>query len=482
MKTTLKIVLFIFISIGFCSYGEERIKMNIDESGIYTIPCEVNGLKLRFIFDTGASDVHLSLLEAAFMIKNGYITREDIIGTDTYSMADGSIEENAIVNLKEIKIGHISLKNVQACISSKINAPILLGQSAIRKMGKYTIDNDFLILHDSSVGTSQKTTNVNTGNKSSYTDYIPQKWGEFKWDNGDKYKGQWKNGNLHGQGTYYYHNGDKYVGNWIDNKREGYGVIYFADGHQYVGSWKDNMPNGNGIFTWNSGVKFIGTWQNGNPYGKGTFVYLDGTKKEDYWSDNNSQIIYSSQDLTNSYDCNVKKTTTIEAKTSTEQIFYLAQSTKIINLYDGPSTKNKILAQIPKGSTLFVIIESNDDFVRVVYLDKDIWGYVNRKYLTGFEAVNIDHTGELNVIGQSEYLDKAEIEIENRTNRNVSICVGNNNYKFSAHEKRTIILLAGTYNIIASSTGIIPYVGSYTVDGGRKYSWFFFIRSIKYGR
>lgn len=174
MKTSLKIVLFIFISISFYSYGEERIKMNIDESGIYTIPCEVNGLKLRFVFDTGASDVHLSLLEAAFMIKNGYITREDIIGAEKYSMADGSIEENAIVNLKEIKIGHISLKNVQACISSNINAPILLGQSAIRKMGKYTIDNDFLILHDSNVGVSQKVTNVNSGNNSYYTDNVPQ--------------------------------------------------------------------------------------------------------------------------------------------------------------------------------------------------------------------------------------------------------------------------------------------------------------------
>ena len=85
-------------------FSQQRIKMQLEESGIYTIPCEVNGLKLRFVFDTGASDVHLSLLDAAFMLKNGYISKDDIIGKTSYSMADGSISENAVVILKEIKI------------------------------------------------------------------------------------------------------------------------------------------------------------------------------------------------------------------------------------------------------------------------------------------------------------------------------------------------------------------------------------------
>ena len=75
-------------------FAQQRIPMQLEPSGIYTIPCEVNGLKLRFIFDTGASDVHLSLLDAAFMIKNGYIKKEDFIGKDSYFMADGSISEN----------------------------------------------------------------------------------------------------------------------------------------------------------------------------------------------------------------------------------------------------------------------------------------------------------------------------------------------------------------------------------------------------
>ena len=147
----LKRILFIWglaiIQLGI--FAQQRIPMHLENSGIYTIPCEVNGLKLRFVFDTGASDVHLSLLDAAFMLKNGYISKDDFIGKTSYSMADGSISENAVVNIKEIKIGNLCINDVRASVSSKLNASLLLGQSAIQKIGKYTIDDDYLILHKS---------------------------------------------------------------------------------------------------------------------------------------------------------------------------------------------------------------------------------------------------------------------------------------------------------------------------------------------
>lgn len=118
-----------------CAFAEDRIPMTLEKSGIYTIPCEVNGLKLKFVFDTGAADVHLSLVEAAFMLKNGYLEPDDFIGSGTYVMADGNISENTQVNLRNIKIGTHTLTNVTACISSNVSASLLLGQSALSKLG-----------------------------------------------------------------------------------------------------------------------------------------------------------------------------------------------------------------------------------------------------------------------------------------------------------------------------------------------------------
>ena len=39
--------------------------------------------------------------------------------------------------------------------------------------------------------------------------------GSIMFENGDKYIGDFKNGELNGSGTYYYRNGDIYKGEWL---------------------------------------------------------------------------------------------------------------------------------------------------------------------------------------------------------------------------------------------------------------------------
>lgn len=68
------------------SFSQTVIKMKRD-GGISIFPCKVNGLKLYFIFDTGASDVSLSMTEVSFMLKNGYLSGSDIIGSKKFSGA-----------------------------------------------------------------------------------------------------------------------------------------------------------------------------------------------------------------------------------------------------------------------------------------------------------------------------------------------------------------------------------------------------------
>ena len=39
------------------------------ESGVCKVKCDINGLPLHFVFDTGVSDVTISMVEATFIIK-----------------------------------------------------------------------------------------------------------------------------------------------------------------------------------------------------------------------------------------------------------------------------------------------------------------------------------------------------------------------------------------------------------------------------
>ncbi|MFZ4105338.1 aspartyl protease family protein [Flavobacterium sp.] len=77
----------IFIMLTLIMKGQTRITM-LKDGGVYSVPCKVNGLPLKFIFDTGASDVSISLTEASFMLKNGYLNKEDIGENVYYSIAN----------------------------------------------------------------------------------------------------------------------------------------------------------------------------------------------------------------------------------------------------------------------------------------------------------------------------------------------------------------------------------------------------------
>ena len=112
------------------------------QNGINVIPVEIDGVKMNFIFDTGASTISISGTEASFLYKQGLLTDNDIRGKEKYLDANGNISEGTTINLKTVKIGERILTNVDANVVHNLNAPLLFGQSALSKFGKISIDNN----------------------------------------------------------------------------------------------------------------------------------------------------------------------------------------------------------------------------------------------------------------------------------------------------------------------------------------------------
>lgn len=118
-----------------------EIAVKRNQGGTFEIPCDINGLALQMVFDTGASDVTISSVEADFMFKNGYLSEKDIKGKTYYQIANGQISEGTTITLREVKIGDAVLHNVDASVVKSQRAPLLLGQSAMERFGAITIDN-----------------------------------------------------------------------------------------------------------------------------------------------------------------------------------------------------------------------------------------------------------------------------------------------------------------------------------------------------
>ena len=149
------VLFFCIVLLSVKSIAQKIIQME-NVNGVYRITCSVNGAKMKMIFDTGASKVSLSETMANFLYDNGYISKEDVLGSSKSQIADGSIHNNVVINLKDLEISGLHIKNVQAVVISGQNAPLLLGQTAIQKLGRISLNGNKLIINDYEGAYSQK--------------------------------------------------------------------------------------------------------------------------------------------------------------------------------------------------------------------------------------------------------------------------------------------------------------------------------------
>ena len=76
------------------------------------------------------------------MLKNDYLSTKDFRGSRKYLTADGNIAEGSVICIREVQVGDVTLKNIEASVVKNQKAPLLLGQSVLERFGSFTLDND----------------------------------------------------------------------------------------------------------------------------------------------------------------------------------------------------------------------------------------------------------------------------------------------------------------------------------------------------
>lgn len=109
----------------------------------------------------------------------------------------------------------------------------------------------------------------------------PPCFGEHFFDDGDRYVGEFNNGEFNGTGTYIFSsNGkntdEKYSGEFVDGNFNGQGEYVFSSGNKYIGEFKNNLPEGQGKYIFSSGDKYVGRFESGVPKGNGVYTYSSG--------------------------------------------------------------------------------------------------------------------------------------------------------------------------------------------------------------
>ena len=114
-----------------------------EQGGVKFIDVTVNGqFTVKMVLDSGCSGTLISIAEAKYLYDKGCFTQEDILGMTKSQIADGTIVENMVINLRELIIGgQIACSNVTATVSANAQAPLLLGNEVLDRAPSYFVDN-----------------------------------------------------------------------------------------------------------------------------------------------------------------------------------------------------------------------------------------------------------------------------------------------------------------------------------------------------
>lgn len=120
------------------------------ERGALVVPVLVDdAILLKFIVDSGASDVTIPEDVARTLMRAGKLTGGDYVGNGVAILADGSRIPSRMFIIRSMKVGGREVRNVTASISGERGA-LLLGQSFLRHFKSWSIDNRrrVLVLQD----------------------------------------------------------------------------------------------------------------------------------------------------------------------------------------------------------------------------------------------------------------------------------------------------------------------------------------------
>lgn len=101
--------------------------------------------------------------------------------------------------------------------------------------------------------------------------------GQYRWPNGQRYAGAFKDGQPDGLGRLILPDGSRYRGDFSAGQYAGQGRLDHPDGRFYQGFWRDGQRAGEGTGTVTSGV-YRGSWRNDQPHGEGVLEGSDGSR------------------------------------------------------------------------------------------------------------------------------------------------------------------------------------------------------------
>ncbi|MFC2102094.1 OmpA family protein [Bacteroidota bacterium] len=102
--------------------------------------CYLNGITSTFQYDPREDEFYISTAEAVRLLTSGAIDRNDFIGDATQLIGEGFIENKAVINIREMRIGKNVARDLKATVNQKLKNQIYFGPNTMKQFGAYSVD------------------------------------------------------------------------------------------------------------------------------------------------------------------------------------------------------------------------------------------------------------------------------------------------------------------------------------------------------
>ncbi len=109
--------------------------------GTYIVPVQINDQQaVDFHIDSGAADVSVPAYLFEQMKSSGSLRADDLLGSETYVMANGASVRAQTFRIRTLKVGPVVVRDVRASVSQYAGPP-LLGMSVLGRFNSWSVDN-----------------------------------------------------------------------------------------------------------------------------------------------------------------------------------------------------------------------------------------------------------------------------------------------------------------------------------------------------
>jgi clan AA aspartic protease (TIGR02281 family) len=113
----------------------------VRQGGTFQVPVVINdAIRLNFVVDSGASEVIIPADVVRTLLRTGTLRDSDLLGEETYVLADGSRHVSRAFRIRSLKVGDKILTDVTGSVAPT-EGSLLLGQSFLQRFRSWSIDN-----------------------------------------------------------------------------------------------------------------------------------------------------------------------------------------------------------------------------------------------------------------------------------------------------------------------------------------------------